>query len=437
MKKILCFILVTLLTLSAIGCNGSGNNNQTEEGKTVVVVYEADKASYWNDIKQEYETKFAAEGYKINLIPVGGGQVEGKQNTMISQGNAPDLILGGDVHILNQYKNLMPLNELIAQDAAEVDYEDFIPEITEKLEYNNNIYYLPEFFNVSVLYYNKDIFDSYNANPANTDVEYPQSDWTYEDFYAVADKLTVRSGNSISQFGCYSTIGWWGEWLIHVRQAGGNFMNDEGYVTLDTKEAVEGIQRYYDKMYGANRISNQKGVDDTFGDFSTGTFAMAYGGHISDWTELSNTTLNWDVQLLPTVNGNRNGGELSISAYGIYKNSKSVKATWELLKLITRKRSLAEWNEYPYPPCRISGKELVLGVEKSQRKLPQNLEAVYESLEEGYCESLPSVKYFSYVNTSIVQEYITKILEGQYSIQEGLQLATQNANNYIRSNYKS
>ena len=166
MKKILCFILVTLLTLSAIGCNGSGNNNQTEEGKTVVVVYEADKASYWNDIKQEYETKFAAEGYKINLIPVGGGQVEGKQNTMISQGNAPDLILGGDVHILNQYKNLMPLNELIAQDAAEVDYEDFIPEITEKLEYNNNIYYLPEFFNVSVLYYNKDIFDSYNISEA-------------------------------------------------------------------------------------------------------------------------------------------------------------------------------------------------------------------------------------------------------------------------------
>lgn len=436
MKKIICFILALFTAISFVGCGG-GRGGPSYDGKTVVVVYEADKANYWNDIKQEYESKFADKGYKLSLIPVGGGQVEGKQNTMIAQGNGPDLMLGGDVHLLSQYKNLMPLDELIAQDSAEVDYEDFIPAVTEKLEYNDKVYYLPEFFNVSLLYYNKDIFSAYNANPANTDVEYPQNAWTYEEFYDVADKLTVRSGSSVSQFGCYSTIGWWGEWLIHVRQSGGAFMNADGYVTLDTEEAIEGVQRYYDKMYGANRISNQKGVDDTFGDFSTGTFAMEYGGHISNWTDLRSTNLDWDVQLLPSVNGNRAGGELAISAYGIYKNSKSVTATWELLKFITRKRSAQEWNEYPYPPCRISGKDLVLGVNKQERRAPQNLEVVYESLEGGYCKSLPSEKYFSYVNTSIVQEYITKILEGEYSVKAGLEAATKNANNYIRSNYKT
>ncbi|MGN1100412.1 MAG: ABC transporter substrate-binding protein, partial [Christensenellales bacterium] len=275
MKKILCLIIVIASVFSVVGCS-PGETDNGEEKKTVTVVYEADKVSYWTQIKTEFEKKYSAEGYKLSLIPVGGGQVEAKQTTMIAQNNAPDLILGGDIHLLNQYKYLMPLNELIERDNEEVDYEDFIPAITDTLTYNDNIYYLPEFFNVSLLYYNKGIFDQYNADPANADklVEYPRSDWTYEEFYSAADALTKRSGNSVSQFGCYSTIGWWGEWLIHVRQSGGRFMNDDGYVCLDTKEAIQGVQRYYDKMYSSNRISNQKGTDDTYGDFSTGVFAM-------------------------------------------------------------------------------------------------------------------------------------------------------------------
>lgn len=418
-------------------CNGRGPGGGGDESKTVTLVYESDKNAYWQQIKSEFETKYAEEGYTIELVPVGGGQVEGKQTNMIAQNNPPDLILGGDVHIQSQSRYLMPLNDLIEQDAEEVDYDDFIPGITEMLTLNGNIYYLPEFFNVSLLYYNKDKFDEYNANPANSSkqVEYPQADWTYEEFYETADKLTVRSGNSVSQFGCYSVIGWWGEWLIHVRQAGGDFMNEEGWVTLNTDEAVEGMQRYYDKMYGTNRISNQKGIDDAYGDFSTGTFAMSYGGHISEWTDLRGTEdLNWDVQLLPAVNGNQKGGELSISAYGIYAGTDAKTATWELLKLITRKRTLEELQSYPYPSCRLSGKELLLSVEPENRPAPQNLEAVYKSLEDGYCKSLPSQRYFSYVNTSIVQDYVTKILEGT-PVREGLEDATKAANDYIRSNY--
>lgn len=438
MKKILCLIIVIAAVFSIVGCSPGETDNGVEK-KTVTVVYEADKVSYWTQIKTEFEKKYSAEGYKLSLIPVGGGQVEAKQTTMIAQNNAPDLILGGDVHLLNQYKYLMPLNELIERDNEEVDYDDFIPEITDTLTYNDNIYYLPEFFNVSLLYYNKGIFDQYNADPANAGklVEYPGSDWTYEKFYSVADALTKRSGNSVSQFGCYSTIGWWGEWLIHVRQSGGRFMNDDGYVCLDTQAAIEGIQRYYDKMYSTNRISNQKGTDDTYGDFSTGVFAMSYGGHISEWVDLRNTKLDWDVQLLPSVNGNQKGGELAISAYGIYSKTKAKTATWELLKFITRKRTIEELNDYPYPSCRMSGKELLLSVPKEQRSAPQNLEVVYQSLEEGYCKSLPAEKYFSYVNTNIVQSYITRILENEFTVEEGLKKATEAANNYIRSNYKT
>ena len=94
-------------------CNGRGPGGGGDESKTVTLVYESDKNAYWQQIKSEFETKYAEEGYTIELVPVGGGQVEGKQTNMIAQNNPPDLILGGDVHIQSQSRYLMPLNDLI------------------------------------------------------------------------------------------------------------------------------------------------------------------------------------------------------------------------------------------------------------------------------------------------------------------------------------
>ena len=83
----------------------------------------------------------------------------------MASGTAPDIIVGGDIHILSQYKYLVPLDELIKRDNADVDVDDFMPEIMDLLKKDGKTYYLPNFFNTSLLYYNKDLFDIYNANP--------------------------------------------------------------------------------------------------------------------------------------------------------------------------------------------------------------------------------------------------------------------------------
>ena len=427
---LLLAVLLALGSLSLFGCSGGGTQ---EEGKTVTMVIESDKMTYYNGLKAEFEQLYAEEGYTISFVPVGGGQVEDKQSNMIAQRQAPDIIVGGDVHINSQYKYLLDLTELVERDAEEVDYDDFIPQIMNELPIDGKLYYLPEFLHTSLLYYNIDMFDRYNADPANTEkLEYPQADWTYEEFYAAADKLTDRPG--YSEFGCYSIIGWWGEWLIHVRQAGGDFMKD-GQVVLNTSEAKEGLQRYVDKMYAENRISNRVGELD-LGGFSGGKYAMNYGGHVKDWVDFRAVEdLNWDIQLLPAVDGNQKGGELSISGLGIYAQSPNTEAAWAFIKFLTRKRDLEEWQAYPYIPPRTSGKNLLLSVPKEERPCPQNLEVAYQSLEEGYSTILPNERYFVYVNTQIVQNYVTRILEGEFSVADGLAEATQRANDYIRQNY--
>ena len=281
-KKLLAIIslicaFVCTVSLAACGNKPSGpvttgTLNKDQSGNVIFsnvsiklsTIVSGDDEAPFRQIVQQFNNEYRGR-INVEITNIAQDNFDDTVQQQIAQNNnPPDLILGGDVHIQSQSRYLMPLNDLIEQDAEEVDYDDFIPGITEMLTLNGNIYYLPEFFNVSLLYYNKDKFDEYNANPANSSkqVEYPQADWTYEEFYETADKLTVRSGNSVSQFGCYSVIGWWGEWLIHVRQAGGDFMNEEGWVTLNTDEAVEGMQPYYDKMYGTHRKVGGRAEED-------------------------------------------------------------------------------------------------------------------------------------------------------------------------------
>ena len=118
-----------------------------------MVVENADLDMY-KEWFEEFEEKYKEEGYTVKPVPVGGGQIQGKQDNMMASGTAPDIIVGGDIHILSQYKYLVPLDELIKRDNADVDVDDFMPEIMDLLKKDGKTYYIPNFFNTSLLYYN-------------------------------------------------------------------------------------------------------------------------------------------------------------------------------------------------------------------------------------------------------------------------------------------
>lgn len=430
MKKIfVLFITSLLLTLTA--CN---TNNNGVEKKEVTMVIEASETDIYNKWKNEFEDLYSDEEYTIKFVYVAGGQVQGKQDNLMASGSPSDIIVGGDVYISNQFRFLLSLNDLIERDNDHVDKDDFIPELIEALTWNEDVYYLPNFFNSSLLYYNIDLFDQYNAGrDPSLHIEYPKSSWSYDNFLEVGKKLTYGSGNSYSQWGSFSTIGWWGEWLIHIRQHNGEIMNESGEVTLNTAEAISGFQQYIDKMNGDNKISYTTGELD-LGGFAGGLTAMAYGGHMKDWVDYQALPdLNWDVELLPTVNGNRTG-EFAVNGLGIHKDSKAKTASWEWLKFLTQKRTGTDLLDHPYVSVRISERDELLAIPRAERKAPSNLEAVYESIT--FNRVLPQFRYFTYVTTTIVQTELTKAVEGIVSVEEALRTATTNANNYIAANYR-
>ena len=109
-----------------------------------MVVENADLDMY-KEWFEEFKEKYKEEGYTVKPVPVGGGQIQGKQDNMMASGTAPDIIVGGDIHILSQYKYLVPLDELIKRDNADVDVDDFMPEIMDLLKKDGKTYYLPNF----------------------------------------------------------------------------------------------------------------------------------------------------------------------------------------------------------------------------------------------------------------------------------------------------
>lgn len=429
-NKKMYFLLVAMSNLSVTSCSPSSASEENK--KQVTMVIEADQADTYKKWRDEFEQIYKEEGYTVKFTTVAGGQVTGKQDNLIAQNSAPDIIVGGDVHILSQYKYLLPLDELIARDDEEVDASDFIEAVYDQCKYNETTYYLPNFFNSSLLYYNKDLFDIYNGTHPNSSVDYPNSDWTYEHFLEVAKMLTVGNGNSYSQWGCYSTIGWWGEWLIHIRQNGGEIMDSNGLVTLNTAQATAGLQQYLNKMTGDDKCSYTIGQHD-LGGFSGKMTAMLYGGHISEWSSYKTVSgLNWDVSLLPAVNGNRTG-EFAVDALGIYKNSNAKEAAWAFIKFITKKRSGQELLDHPFVAVRKSMRDELLAIPYANRPAPKNLEAVYASINEN--KILPQFKYFRYVTTSYIQDQITLAVERELTAEQALTNATTNANKYIKANY--
>ena len=143
---------------------------------------------------------------------VPGSQYQTKLKTLIAAGQSPDIFWSSDVWVAYELPFLADLNDLVQRDAKELDLDDFYPELLNACRYDGRQILLPRWFNVALLYYNRKIFDDARE-------PYPSPAWTWDDYIAAAQHLTRRDkAGDVEIWGSTITTGWWGEWLIYVRQ---------------------------------------------------------------------------------------------------------------------------------------------------------------------------------------------------------------------------
>ncbi len=433
-RTIRTYIAVTILAIALVlvgGCTPAATptaepttpagttptQGEVKPSGTVSVCIDIQAKTIFNQFIARFEEKFP--DIEINAL-------YGKdQNALIAANQAPDLLKTGDLYVVSQKDLFADLTAYIERDKAAFKPEDFYPNAYNSLNVDGKQLALPSFFNVGLLYYNKTLFDE-------SGIAYPTADWTQEDFISAAQALTKMEGDKVVQWGSSTVLGWWGEWLIHVRQAGGDWMVD-GKCALDTPEAIAGLDFFFQRTTKGQYKFAPSPTDDALGGFAGGKTAMEYGGHTGLWVSYNAISgFNWDIAVLPKGLKTNVGAEFAVDAYGMYKESKNPDATWEFLKFWTGTEGAELMSDMGRPAARMSVAETVKAIPMEERANPKSIEALFDAVATGL--TLPTDPNFINCTQQVVQPYIDKMLEGKLTAAEAATEATIKANEYLEAN---
>lgn len=381
-------------------CKDEGENRGEESRTTLTWMIGVD---YTKEMLEGLIQRFEQLHPEIDIKPiwVPALQYYPKLKTLIAAGQPPDLFTCGDVWIAYQLPFLYDITNFVQRDALQIHLEDIYPELLDACKWNDRYYFLPRWFNISLLYYNKSLFDE-------AGVAYPTEDWTWNDYIKAGRALTQKGRDGrVEIWGSKITHLWWGEWLILVRQSGGRLFNEElSQCLLDTPEAIRGLQFYFDKVY-RHGFAPAPGYGPDRG-FASGKIAMDFGGHTGDWVTYNDIpSLNWDIEILPEGPVTRRGGELAIDAIGISKSTKHPSEAWEFVKFMSSPESIQRHVERGYLSIRKSVAEDFL-FERSKAGHPHNVRAAYEALR--YAQPIPRSPDYIELALEIIQPDIDRML---------------------------
>ena len=209
------------------------------------------RLAFWGDVKEIEIIKNSVARFNeanpaievaLERLPAGDPYTE-KILTQMAGGNPVDVMFvnAEQFYIYAEKGILKPLNDNIKKDNFPI--EKFYKEVVDKFSVNGNIYVIPrDIAPVCVVYYNKDMFDK-------AGLEYPTSDWTWDDLLAKAKRFVKTDKDGTKTFGFADD---WPLWDNFVYSNGGKLVDNYSKPTkclLDSKEALAGIKYRKDLIY--------------------------------------------------------------------------------------------------------------------------------------------------------------------------------------------
>jgi len=169
-----------------------------EERVTVrFAVYDWEQGRY-EELAESFEE--ANPGIAIELVSLnetlelgsfgGGGWPEDADVRLAS---AADVISNINLQGASRQGIILDLTPFFENDGR-ISQDDFYPQALESFQWEGGLWAMPTELNYSLIFYDKDAFDTAN-------VPYPEAGWTWDDFLAAAQALTVRDGDEVTQWG--------------------------------------------------------------------------------------------------------------------------------------------------------------------------------------------------------------------------------------------
>lgn len=208
--------------------------------------------------------------------------------TALAGGEAADLFWLDQDHMPWAWDGaLLDISSYLAADDRDVaNPDDYFPGVWQTVALGEGVYGLPWIAQPVVLFYNKDIFDEMG-------MEYPNPDWTWEDFSAAAFGLTNEAHYGFTANG-------WPPPYIWIWGNGGDIISDDlSAAPVDDPAVVDAVQMYADMIYNEECCPSQETLaEEGFGEmFKAGRVAMFMGGAADDLDRVEG--LNVGVSAVP------------------------------------------------------------------------------------------------------------------------------------------
>lgn len=228
--------------------------------------------------------------------------------TQLAGGTAPDLMWIDQDHMaLAADGSFLSLNDCVANAEPETagDVNDYYPGILQTAYQGGQLYGLPWIAQPVVVYFNRGLFDA-------AGVDYPAAGWTWDDFTAAAQALTLDTDGDgeVDQWG--TIMNGWPPPQMFMWQAGGDLISEDLMTApIDSPEALEGLNFYLNTAYNPEVAPSAEVISEQgFGEmFKAGKIAMFMGGAADDLDRVEGL----DVGVAPVPANPTTGNNITFS----------------------------------------------------------------------------------------------------------------------------
>lgn len=330
----------------------SGDNSPASKEKVTVTHYSTntDDKLYIKNLMPEFEKTHS--NIKMEFLTVPYENFDSKLQTLVASKSAPDVFSHyGDGGFIEYYskglvEDLTPFMEKAKFDPV----KEGIPENLLKIySLNKKVYGIPVSAYVSLVAYNKDLFDQAKVPYPTSD--YEDKSWTFDKMIETAKKLTKVSKNMAeSQYGLDF---YWSERDMRPVYFGEKVYSDDTWTNggkpsecyFNSPGVIKAHQKFIDLMHlhkvmpTPAATKGMTGGDATTGDpFLMGKIAMSVSG---SWViaNVNDIPFKVGVAAIPVGGNEKVRSVLFVDPLMIIKGSKNPEAALEWIKFLTSKES--------------------------------------------------------------------------------------------------
>lgn len=294
--------LIIVLALSLSFLTACGNDDSDSDNELVIWAGGQWTGTDLQNLKAFIEEYNGNNSLNVTVEVVAKADMETSLVTAVKNNKVPDILIWDRFNTPTYATTgaLLDISSYITRDSVDVSL--FNDEAMSELYYGGSYYGLPLDLDVWGCYVNMDMVDEYNTLHPNDQIVL-NDDWTWDDLYSIAQKLTVVENGKMEVAG-YSGHVMHQHYFKYLSSASQDFFTSNGTPNFDT-QASRDVLEFFKKVGGSGNGIWENGLCEK-SNFTDGSLAIIDQSlYFTDFIERYSPSLNYKFMPQPrySVNG--------------------------------------------------------------------------------------------------------------------------------------